>query len=157
MNWSRSLLVWPVLTRSRMAAFEVITEVTVGGSYASSPSKHYSNMFDGPFDESASTVELGLGVRKTFGGEKLRGFLGTGLALCGAKVQDDFTQGSESGGSGGSGGFVEAGAFARLRSLVDLGGFVRYSTFPSEWFPTVKAQYFNAGGLSVGLIVGLGP
>ena len=26
MNWSRPLLVWPVLTRSRMAAFEVITE-----------------------------------------------------------------------------------------------------------------------------------
>jgi len=26
MTWSRPLLVWPVLTRSRMAAFEVITE-----------------------------------------------------------------------------------------------------------------------------------
>jgi hypothetical protein len=29
MNRSRSLLVWPVLTRSRMAAFEVITEALI--------------------------------------------------------------------------------------------------------------------------------
>jgi hypothetical protein len=99
--------------------------LTVGGTYASSPSKHYSSMFKGPFDESASTLELGVGVRKTFGRENARGFFGGGLALCGAQVHDEFANGSQGEGSGGSGGFAEAGAFARVGRLVDLGAFVR--------------------------------
>jgi hypothetical protein len=131
--------------------------LTVGGAYAASPSKHYTSRYDGPFDESASTTELGVGVRKTFGRAILRGFVGTGLALCSASVRDDFAQGYESGGSGGSGAFVEAGGVARVRGLVDVGGYLRYSTFPFEWFPTIKAQHFDAGGIAVGLIVGFGP
>jgi hypothetical protein len=131
--------------------------LTVGGSYAASRGKQYWNRYDGYFEESASTFELTFGARRTFGEGKTRAFVGAGLGLGAARVRDDFAQGYESGGGGGSGGFAEAGAFARLNGLVDLGVFLRYSTFPFEWTPTIKAQYIDAGGLAVGLMVGFGP
>jgi hypothetical protein len=106
------------------------------------------------FEETVTTLDLGLGVRKTFDVGNVHPFVGAGFALGVVSINDQFTDGYETWRGAGSGGFAEAGAFIRVRSILDIGLTVRYSNFWSDWFPVRKARYWDAGGLFGGVIVG---
>ena len=106
--------------------------LTVEGSYSSSSRNRPG------YEETASTTEFGAGVRKTFGGPAMHAFAGAGLALGGVNVADHFAGGDETFVGAGSGGFIEAGAFVRARSMVDLGLIFRFSSLWSDWFPVEK-------------------
>ena len=129
--------------------------LTVGASYASQSQK----VFGGNIDETTSTSELGIGVRKTLSVGPLRPFAGAGFALGGVQVKDDSgAMGYETRVGAGSGGFLEAGAAWRIRETVDVGLTLRYSSFWSDWYPGGrKSQYWDAGGFFAGLMVGYGP
>ena len=126
--------------------------LTLGTSYASSSQRL------GDLDEMTHTSELGVGARKTIAYGPVRAFGGAGLALCSLQIKDEHVgQGYETWVGAGSGVFLEAGAAWRIKEIVDVGLTVRYSNFWSDWYPTAKARYWDAGGLFAGLLVGYGP
>lgn len=125
--------------------------LTVAASYASSGQKV------GGIDQTTSTSELGIGVRKTLARGPLRPFAGAGFAMGGIAIKDDAgSQGYGTWVGGGSGGFLEAGAAWRVNQI-DLGLTVRYSYFWSRFYPAADVSYWDAGGFFAGLLVGYGP
>ena len=99
-------------------------------------------------DVTGSTFEIDLGVRKIWGQNRTRPFLGGGLGLVGAGFDvevvddDDMTLGAWAGG----------GVFWRLGSRFNIGGTLRYSHADVTLF----GEDVKAGGLTYGLILGWG-
>lgn len=95
----------------------------------------------------ATTMELYLGINKTWTRNQFRPFVAGGLAFVNTEIEErDFDETFEFE-DDGTGLYAQGGGYWRIGSSFNLGGMLRYSVFSDD---------FEGGGLHVGLIAGFG-
>ena len=132
-SWGKKA--WPIL---------IATDVLISGD---------SDEISGN-DVDAGTAEIDLGVRKIWEVKTFRPYVGGGLALISASFEFDLpgTSATIDDDDSAVGAWVGGGAFWRVGSRFNIGGAIRYSTADVEF----GGEDIDAGGLSVGLLLGWG-
>lgn len=106
------------------------------------------------FDLTGSTLEVDLGVRKIWERNRMRPFLGGGLALIEGEIEASVQDLTISTDDNGVGVWIDGGIFWRLGERFNIGFEARISTAETE--PTIEGESFDveAGGEHIGLLLG---